>query len=934
MVKIFVSHSSKDDKIIDMIHDQLEYEGYDMWVDHRDGGIDPGDNWQHAIQQALKDANLGVFVISSHSVASKVCMDEWSVFLDDDNRPLYTLLLEKPQEMPFRLRNIQHVDLSENFSSGIARFIEFLKRKHPPIDVPAPADPAAVADKMAHIEPVMEAQRQQAARDAEQRAARPRQRRVNYLPIPPHYRDRDKARADLAAYLIDPAARVIAVIGRGGMGKTALAGTVLDDLVARDATAVDGVVYLTARAGAAQTGLTVDRIFRDVGRLLDQAGADALDAIWREPGGTVGEKTGRLLNRLDEGQYVIVLDNLEDLLDANGAITDPDLRDFLEVCLAAPSHARIVITTREKLAVPPDRRGAYRPLPLDEGLPGEDAVAMLRDLDPGGACGLRDGDPDVLRALAEKTQGVPRALELIAAILADEEQPLTPADLLTRDDLFGEHVTEKLAREAYRRLDEGSRRVLEALAVLNTPANPVAVEYLLAPWAPEVDVPAALGALVRHHHVTLDKRSGLYSLHPIDRDYAYRLLPEEASAPQDTPAAPYTRANLARRAADYYAENRLPRELWRTIDDLAPQLAEFEQRLAAGDFDTACRLLNDIDFDYLLLWGHSRRAVPLREALLGKLSSQWLQGNNHTQLGLHYEGLSRPRDAIAQYEAALAIDRAIGDRQGEGADLGNLGNAYSDLGETRRAIDFYQQALDIARAIGDRRGEGIHLGNLGIAYRILGRPRDAIAQYEDALAIARAIGDRRGEGHRLFGMANAYLALEETAEAIRLARQAVAIHQEINYPRGQCWGLIALGWALIAAGSMPDAQDAFREATALDVPEDNLHASAGLGTACALLADRDGALAAFREAAERASALLAKTDSLYEAWYTLGLARTGLAALGAESAGEALAAYRRAVEIASPAGALAEQRRQLDALAGAPNVDAEVIATARAVLAG
>ena len=105
------------------------------------------------------------------------------------------------------------------------------------------------------------------------------------------------------------------------------------------------------------------------------------------------------------------------------------------------------------------------------------------------------------------------------------------------------------------------------------------------------------------------------------------------------------------------------------------------------------------------------------------------------------------RRAIENYEQALVISREIGDRRGEGTDLGNLGNAYQSLGDVRRAIENYEQALVISREIGDRRGEGTDLGNLGIAYTDLGDVRRAIENYEQALVISREIGDRRGEGN-------------------------------------------------------------------------------------------------------------------------------------------------------------------------------------------
>ena len=89
----------------------------------------------------------------------------------------------------------------------------------------------------------------------------------------------------------------------------------------------------------------------------------------------------------------------------------------------------------------------------------------------------------------------------------------------------------------------------------------------------------------------------------------------------------------------------------------------------------------------------------------------------------------------------MVIVREIGDRRGEGTDLGNLGHAYAALGEAERAIGFYEQRLVIAREIGDRRGEGNALGNLGLAYADLGQAERAIGLLEQALQIGQEIKD-------------------------------------------------------------------------------------------------------------------------------------------------------------------------------------------------
>ena len=67
-------------------------------------------------------------------------------------------------------------------------------------------------------------------------------------------------------------------------------------------------------------------------------------------------------------------------------------------------------------------------------------------------------------------------------------------------------------------------------------------------------------------------------------------------------ATAFTLTGLQARAADLYAQIRTPRQSWRTLEDVRPQLAEFELRCDTGDYDTAAAVLADIEFDYLRVW--------------------------------------------------------------------------------------------------------------------------------------------------------------------------------------------------------------------------------------------------------------------------------------------------------------------------------------------
>ncbi len=158
------------------------------------------------------------------------------------------------------------------------------------------------------------------------------------------------------------------------------------------------------------------------------------------------------------------------------------------------------------------------------------------------------------------------------------------------------------------------------------------------------------------------------------------------------------------------------------------------------------------------------------------------EGAHLGNLGNAYAALGDARKAIGYYEQALAIDREIGDRRGEGNALGNLGIAYKNLGDARKAIEYHEQALAITREIGDRRAEGAILGNLGNAYYRLGDASKAIGYYEQALAIAREIGNRRGEGNAMFNSSLALFKLGKHSEAIKNAESALQIYEQIESP--------------------------------------------------------------------------------------------------------------------------------------------------------
>jgi tetratricopeptide (TPR) repeat protein len=623
---------------------------------------------------------------------------------------------------------------------------------------------------------------------------------------PAYFQDRLIETEQIVQFLCDDTQRLMTVVGRGGVGKTAMTcrllkhlenDTLPDDLhLTYGKLPVDGIVYLS------ETGshrINFPNLFADLGKLLPAADAAALDALYKDPQTATSAKMLALLERFPAGRVLVLLDNFENAIDAEThTIRDAELDEALRALLTAPHHTvKALLTTRiaprALNLVEPSRQRSLR---LEEGLDSPYAENVLRALDADGSVGLRDAPAGLLDQARRRTRGYPRALEaLYASLRADYHTTLE--DLLPAEDApLPELVVEKLVGEAFHRLDPAAQQVMEALAIYNRPVAPAAVDFLLQPHQPGSNSAATLNRLVNMHFAR--RESGKFWLHPVDGEYALgqidltpspsptrrgELLPSPVGG--GVGGEVWTQHALLTRAADYFKQARKPRQEWKKLDDLAAQLAEFDLRCAAGDFDTAADVLTDIDGEYLLLWGHYRVMVSLHEQIAGKINDLNLRMGNLNGLGLAYRNMGMAQKSIPYFDQGVSISKEKQDRGSEGVFLGNLGSCYADLGQTARAIEFTEQALLIAREIGDRSGEGVALGSLGSHYAAQGQTARAIEFQEQALIIAREIGDRRGEGDHLGNLGNRYANLGQIARAIEFYGQALLIAREIGDRRGE-----------------------------------------------------------------------------------------------------------------------------------------------------
>ena len=416
---------------------------------------------------------------------------------------------------------------------------------------------------------------------------------------------------------------------------------------------------------------------------------------------------------------------------------------------------------------------------------------------------------------------LPLALEVFAGAVNDKS--LTPVpELLERLKRGQDHLApvEAAFEVSAGLLEEGLRRRWTWLAAFAADFDLPAAS---AVWDEKDEAAAreSMQALVNASLVEWNEPTGRFRLHDLVRRFCDGRMPQEdREAVWSRHAAHY--CDLASRADDLYEQGGEAVLLGLEVLDRERTHIEaaFDWLAARGDRASAAllvRLVDAVAYTSDLRFHPSQRIrwFECQRDAARAIGDRQAQGAALGNLGLAHAALGDARKAIEFHEQALAITRQTGDRRGEDATLGNLGSAYGALGDARKAIEFCKQALAIAREIGDRHGEGATLGNLGNAHADLGDVRKAIEFFEQHLTIARKIGDRRGEGSALGNLGNAYQHLGDARKAIEFYEQALAIAREIGDRRGEGSALGNLGNAYARLGDARKAIEFYEQALAI-----------------------------------------------------------------------------------------------------------------------
>ena len=133
MTRIFISYSRKDLSFVEQLAADLKNAGFDVWYDI--SGISGGAAWKVAIEDALRNSQFVLVVLSPESVASE-WVDREFLFASQLNRKVIPLMY-RPCELSLSYVNLNYIDVQGlNYQKQFPRLLHALSETSQAIPVP------------------------------------------------------------------------------------------------------------------------------------------------------------------------------------------------------------------------------------------------------------------------------------------------------------------------------------------------------------------------------------------------------------------------------------------------------------------------------------------------------------------------------------------------------------------------------------------------------------------------------------------------------------------------------------------------------------------------------------------------------------------------------------------------------------------------------
>ncbi|MCB0642052.1 MAG: tetratricopeptide repeat protein, partial [Phaeodactylibacter sp.] len=103
-----------------------------------------------------------------------------------------------------------------------------------------------------------------------------------------------------------------------------------------------------------------------------------------------------------------------------------------------------------------------------------------------------------------------------------------------------------------------------------------------------------------------------------------------------------------------------------------------------------------------------------------------------TSMGISYGMRGDFTTAVQQFNRALEIAIAIGNKVGEASNYTNIGIVYKSLGDYPTSLEYYTKAMQVNHETKDSSGLASCYSNLGILYDLLGDVEQSMHYYEQS----------------------------------------------------------------------------------------------------------------------------------------------------------------------------------------------------------
>ncbi len=681
-------------------------------------------------------------------------------------------------------------------------------------------DPIAIEMPKGHYQPVVRWSVAGAANEAPAAAGVGPERRRQHqsqvrLPAPrSSLVGRATELSELCGLLSNHDVRLLTVTGAGGSGKTRLAlQAAWDSGVHFEA----GVRFVSLAAASDSASMA-----RAIATALDvhQVGGRGLEE-------SITEHLMREVTR-----PMLLLDNLEQIASAA-----PTIGRWLDACfclkILATSRLGLRLYGEHEYPLSPLQVPQCDPLPSLEELARNPAVSLflLRSAAISRDAGLSDDNARAIAELCRRLDGLPLAIELVAAQAGN----LTPTAMLARFsghlDLPAHAAGDMPERQrtlrrtidwSHELLDQSERVMLRRLSVF---VGGFDIEAAEAVGDTDGDLPggaraAVLGLAAKHLIVPLrGEGESRYNMLGTLREYALERL--AASAEEVRVRRAHAAFCLVLAEEGNAALPAGQREQWLSRSDLEHDnfTVAIAGLLQRGEYAWAMRLGAAL-FGYWERREHVVEADAQLRAILEHCSPEvdpalWVKLVNFAGAitGIH-QPAAEPWHLV---ERALQVSTEAGDTRGMAACLNSLGVHRQFGGDLAGARRWYERSLEACRKIGDGREIAGALSNLAKNDLLLGDPEAAQARLQEALALFRDAGDALLVAWCLNHLGDVAIASDDHAQAIALYLESGSMFQAL----GDRWGVARcctdLGHLAIIHGDLDQAGLRFIEALNLFV---------------------------------------------------------------------------------------------------------------------